>query len=31
MALKDRKPGFKFMTTFIVIVVKTKFLVAKYD
>ena len=31
MAFKDRNPGVKFMTTFKVMVVKTKFIVAKYD
>ena len=31
MAPKDRKPGVKFMTSFKVMVVKTKFIVAKYD
>ena len=31
MALKVEKPGVKFTTTFKVMVVKTKFTVAKYD
>ena len=31
MAPKVEQPGVKFMATFRVIVVKTKFIVAKYD
>ena len=31
MVPKDKKPGVKFMTTFKIMVVKTKFIVAKYD
>ena len=31
MAPKGRKPGVKFMTTFKIMIVKTKFIVAKYD
>ena len=31
MAPKVRKPGVKFITTFNVMVVKTKFALAKYD
>ena len=31
MAPNDRKAGVKCMTTFKVMVVKTKFIVAKYD
>ena len=31
MAPKGRKSGVKFMTAFKVMIVKTKFIVAKYD